>query len=155
MREALSGIDVQLKRRHDLVPAVVEAAKGYMQYEQKVLENTTMIRSQLASGKSVLERQGLENSLSQALKTIFAVAEAYPDLKASHTIMELQKSLVEIEDQIQMARRYYNGTVRNYNIAVESFPGNIIAAAFHFSAADYFEIELATERQAPSVKLSE
>lgn len=153
MREAYSGIDVQLKRRHDLIPNVLETVKGYAQYERKLMEEITAIRSRLMSAESIKERGLAENDLSRALKTVFAVAENYPDLKANQSFLGLQKTLAEIEDQIQLARRYFNGTVRNYNILSESFPSNIIAGLFRFKPAEYFEIEYATERKVPDVKL--
>ena len=151
-REAWSGMDVQLKRRHDLIPNLVEAVKNYAQYERGVLTEITNIRTKLAQVTNPKEQTPLENGLSQAFKNIFALAEAYPDLKANKSYLELQKGLTEIEDQIQLARRYYNGTVRNYNIAVESFPGNLVAALFNFKPEDFFEIEYATERNVPDVK---
>ena len=153
MREAWSGMDVQLKRRHDLIPNIVEAVKGYMQHERRLLEEITNIRAKVIGLATVKEKGEAENSLSRTLKSIFAVAEAYPDLKANQSFLELQNSLTETEDQIQLARRYYNGTVRNNNILVESFPGNLVAQVFNFKPADFFEIEYATERQAPEVKL--
>lgn len=152
MKEAQSGIEVQFKRRHDLIPNIVETVKGYMQYEQKLLEDITSIRSKVLNFKDNESKQKLENSLSLGLKNIFALAENYPDLKANKSFLELHQALVEVEDQLQMARRYYNGTVRNYNIAVESFPGNIIASFFGFKPAEFFEIEYATERQAPDIR---
>ena len=152
MREASSGIDVQLKRRHDLIPNIVEAVKGYMQYERKLLEDITNIRARLAGVVDTKEKSGLENELSRGLKNIFAIAENYPDLKANKSFLDLQNSLVEVEDQIQLARRYYNGTVRNYNILAESFPSNLIARIFNFKTAGFFEIEYATERQVPDIK---
>lgn len=154
MREASSGIDVQLKRRHDLIPNIIEAVKGYMQYERKLLEDITNIRTKLVNNTDAKEKKELENNLSQSLKSIFALSEAYPDLKANKSFLELHKNLVEIEDQIQLARRYYNGTVRNYNIVVESFPSNLIAVFFGFKTAEFFEIEYATERQVPEVNLT-
>lgn len=152
MQEGLSGIDVQLKRRYDLIPNLIETVKGYMQHERGVLEKVTQLRSSLMGSADVGQKVQLENSLSQCLKTIFAVAENYPDLKANQGFLDLQKNLTEIEDQIQLSRRYYNGTVRNYNILAESFPANIIAQIFNFKKADFFEVESALERKAPEVK---
>ncbi len=154
MKEAYSGIDVQLKRRHDLIPNIVEAVKNYMQYEKSLLEEITSIRTKVISSQDSGEKIGLENSLSRSLKSVFAIAEAYPELKANKSVLQLQQGLIDIEDQLQMARRYYNGTVRNFNIAVESFPGNLIAVWFGFKHAEFFEIEYATERQAPDVKFT-
>lgn len=151
LNEGWSGIDVQLKRRRDLVPNIVETVKGYVRHERKVLEEITNLRSRLAGPSSIQEKGQLENSFTQALKTIFALAEAYPDLKANQNFIELQRTLADAEDQIQLARRYYNGAARNYNTMVESFPSNLVARIFGFSKADFFEIELATEREAPGV----
>ena len=152
MQEAWSGIDVQLKRRHDLIPNVISAVKGYKEYESKVLESVTSLRSQLDQPSDIKEKAILENNLSKGLKTIFALAENYPDLKANQSFLELQKTLIDIEDQIQMARRYYNGCVRNFNIAVETIPGNVVAGIFNFKPASFFDIEYATERKVPDVK---
>jgi len=154
LHEAWSGIDVQLKRRHDLIPNIIETVKGYVQHERSVLEEITSLRSRLAGPATVQEKGQLENSFSQALKSIFALAEAYPDLKANQNFIELQHTLADAEDQIQLARRYYNGAVRDYNTMVESFPGNLMARVFSFSKADFFEIELATEREVPGVKFN-
>jgi LemA protein len=152
LNEAWSGIDVQLKRRHDLIPNIIETVKGYVKHERKVLEEITNLRSRLASPGTVQEKGQVENSFSQALKSIFALAEAYPDLKANQNFIELQHTLADAEEQIQLARRYYNGAARDYNTMVESFPGNIMARMFGFSKAEFFEIELATEREVPGVK---
>ena len=151
--EAWSGIDVQLKRRADLIPNLVEAVKGYKQFERKTLEEVTSLRAKSVSAEAVKDKVDSENAISRALKSIFAVAEAYPDLKASRSFLDLHKNLVEIEDQLQMARRYYNGAVRDYNILTQSFPSNLIAGACRFGNSEFFEIEYATERQAPEVKL--
>jgi len=153
MQEAWSGVDVQLKRRHDLIPAIVDTVKGYAHYEKNLMEEITRMRGSMMTAMSVKEKGAAENGLSQTLKSIFAVAENYPDLKANQNFLNLQKTLVDTEDQIQMARRYYNGTTRNYNILAESFPSNLIARAFNFKGADYFEIEYATERKVPDVKM--
>ena len=150
--EAWSGIDVQLKRRHDLIPNIVEAVKGYKSYEQKTLADITQLRSQLMCPVPMKDKGKLENELSTALKSIFALAEAYPDLKANQNFLKLQETLTDIEDQIQLARRYYNGTVRNYNIAVQTFPNNFIAQLFLFKPAEFFELEYVTERKVPDVK---
>ena len=150
--EGWSGIDVQLKRRYDLIPNLVEAVKGYMQHERGVLENVTSLRSRAMGTTDVKGKAELENNITQALKTIFAVAEAYPDLKANQNFLELQKNLNQIEEEIQLARRYYNGTVRDYNIQVQSFPSNVFAQSFNFKVAEFFEITEAAERAAPQVK---
>jgi len=151
--EAWSGIDVQLKRRHDLIPAIVEAVKGYRDHERKLLGDVTEARAGSAGARGVKERGEAENVLSRSIRSLFAVAEAYPALKASVGFLDLQKSLSDVEDSIQLARRYYNGTVRNYNIRVESFPGNLVAGLFRFRPADFFEIEYATERKTPEIMI--
>ena len=152
VKEGWSGIDVQLKRRYDLIPNLVETVKGYMQHERGVLENVTKLRAQVMGTGDLKEKAVLENNLSQALKSIFAVAENYPDLKANQNFIDLQKNLNEIENEIQLARRYYNGTVRNYNTDIQSFPSNIVASMFGFKEADFFEVEGAQERATPQVK---
>ena len=152
VKEGWSGIDVQLKRRHDLIPNLIETVKGYMKHEKGVLEEVTRLRSQVSGTVGTQNKAALENSITQALKTIFAVAENYPDLKANQSFSELQKNLGEIEGEIQMARRYYNGTVRDYNIQVQSFPSNIVANVFNFHPEEFFEIDVATERAVPEVK---
>lgn len=152
VREAWSGIDVQLKRRHDLIPNIVEAVKGYMQYERGVLERVTQLRSSAEAASGEKDKAALENDITKAIKTILALAEAYPELKANEQFLALQKNLVEVEDEIQLARRYYNATVRDYNIAVETFPNVLFAALFNFPKKYFFEIETATERNASEVK---
>jgi LemA protein len=152
MQEAWSGIDVQLKRRHDLLPNLLETVKGYMQYERGVLQEITDLRSRSISATSVREKGEAENALSQTLRSLFAVAEAYPDLKANQNFLDLQKNLTDIEEQIQLARRYYNGTVRDFNIMVEAFPSALVASMFGFKLAEYFEIEAPAEREVPAVK---
>jgi LemA protein len=153
IKEAWSGIDVQLKRRYDLVASLVETVKGYVKYEKKILENVVSMRSKALDITNIKEREEKENAFSRGIKTVFAVAEGYPQLKANRSFLNLQKNLSEIEDQIQLARRYYNGTVRNYNTRIESFPSMIIASIFHFKQADFFEIEYATQRDVPEVKI--
>ncbi len=153
VREAWSGIDVQLKLRHDLVPGLTEAVRGYRSHERGLLEEIARARTRCLSTEGVRERGEAEKGLSRGIKSLFAVAERYPDLRAGRNFLALQKSLSEIEDRIQLARRYYNGTVRDYNIRVESFPGLLAAKLFRFRAADFFEIEYATEREAPDVDL--
>lgn len=152
VQEGWSGIDVQLKRRHDLIPNILESVKGYMQYEQKTLQSIVDLRSRSMSADTVKEKTQVEGEISRALKSIFALAEAYPDLKASQTFLDLQSNLASIEEQIQLARRYYNGAVRDFNILVESFPSVIVARMFNFQLAEFFEIESAEERAVPSVK---
>ena len=153
IREAWSGIDVQLKRRYNLIPALVEAVKGYSGHERKLFEEIAELRSRCVAAGGVREQGEAENRLSRTIKSLFAVAEAYPDLKANRSFLDLQENLSEIEDDIQLARRYYNGTVRNFNIRIESFPGMLVAGMCGFTQAGFFEIEYASERQAPGVKL--
>jgi LemA protein len=153
IKEAWSGIDVQLKRRYDLIGNLIETVKGYVRYEKKVLENVSKIRSQAVNVSGVKEREEKENAVSRSVKTIFAIAEGYPQLRADKSFLNLQSNLVDTEDQIQLARRYYNGTVRNFNTRIESFPSMLIAKIFSFEQADFFEIEYATERKATDVKL--
>lgn len=154
VKESWSGIDVQLRRRYNLVPNLVETVKGYAKHEKGVLEEVVKFRNQSIAAGEVKEQAQAENGLTRALRGLFALAEAYPDLKANQNFLELQKNLNEIEEQIQLARRYYNGTVRSYNTRVESFPHMIIARMFNFQAADFFEIELDSQREVPEVKFS-
>ena len=155
MREAWSGIDVQLKRRHNLIPNIVETVKGYGAHERNLLEEITRLRAESVELKpgDVKGREISENALSLQLGNLLALVENYPALKANVNYLELQKQLVEVEDQLQYARRYYNGTVRNYNIRAESFPGNLVAGAFGFRRAEFFEIQTAAERATPEVDL--
>jgi LemA protein len=147
--EAWSGIDVQQKRRHELVPNLLATVKGYLQHESGVLERVTQLRSD--TGIARRKRAERESGLSRSIGRLFALAEDYPDLKASEGFAQLHDSLVEIEEQLQYARRYYNGSVRDNNNTVESFPALVIARIFRFKLADFFEIELASQRTAPTV----
>ena len=149
--EAWSGIDVQLKRRYDLIPNLVAVVKQYSIHEKTVLENVTKMRAASMGATGVAEKADAENQLTGALKTLFAVSENYPDLKANENFLALQKELSVLEHEIQLSRRYYNGAARNYNIAVISFPTNIIASFTGFTKADYFQIDEA-ERKNPEVK---
>ncbi|MGO9109979.1 MAG: LemA family protein [Thermoguttaceae bacterium] len=153
LREAWSGIDVQLKRRHDLVPGLVECVRGYRDHERMVLEEVAKARSRAVSAEGALQAGKAEGGLVRQLRSLFAVVEAYPELKANESFQSLRTNLVEIEDQLQFARRYYNGAVRDYNILVESFPTQIIAQAFGFPSAQYFEIDSPVERQVQEVRL--
>ena len=152
VEEAWSGIDVQLKRRTDLIPNLVTTVKGYAAHEQSTLEDVVRLRGQAQQAQGVGETAQTQELLGQALGRLFALAENYPDLKANTTFLELQSSLQEIEEQIQLARRYYNGAVRELNIAVEAFPSNLIANRFSFVKAEFFELENATERAVPKVE---
>lgn len=149
--EAWSDIDVQLKRRHNLIPKLVEVVKTYAQYEQGVMQSVTLLRTENHTDESMHKRSEDETRLSFMRRNLFAVAEDYPDLKANESFLGLQNNLTEVENQIQFSRRYYNGAVRVLNIMTQQFPSNLIAGFFKFNAAEYFEIELATQRQSPSM----
>lgn len=148
--EAWSDIDTQLKRRYDLIPNLVETVKGYAAHEAGTLEKVTEARNMAMSAKSVQEKETAEKSLAGALKTIFALAENYPDLKANQNFLDLQKTLAEVEDHIQLSRRYYNATARDYNIKIEVFPNNIIAKILTFGKREFFE---AAEEEKQNVKV--
>ena len=156
VKEAWSGIDVQLKRRADLIPNLIETVKGYVGHERATLEEVTALRTRAQSLPSddVAGRAQVEGMLSQALGRLFAVAEAYPDLKANQNFLQLQSTLETLESEIQMSRRYYNGAARDLNIRIESFPSNIVANSFGFTKADYFEIENPADRAVPQVSFS-
>ena len=151
VKEGWSDIDVQLKRRATLIPNLVETVKGYVGHERSLLSEIANLRSRSLQAQGVGQKGEIETALSKSLGSLMAVAEGYPDLKANQNFLELQKELTEIEDQIQTARRYYNGTVRNLNIAVESFPSNIAARLFIFVQAEFFAIDDANDRRAPHV----
>ncbi|HZY67889.1 MAG TPA: LemA family protein [Devosia sp.] len=153
-QEGWSGIDVQLKRRTDLIPNLMEAVKGYMGHERETLEAVTEARAaaQASQNGTPEERARAEGVLSGALGRLFAVAEAYPDLKASQNFMQFQGELSNTENEIQLSRRYYNGTARDLNTAVESFPSNVIANFFRFEKVQYFEMENPADRAVPQVK---
>ncbi|MEJ8473460.1 LemA family protein [Roseibium algae] len=154
VEEGWSGIDVQLKRRSNLIPNLVETVKGYASHEQETLDEVTRLRAEINAlpWGDVGGRGKAEVLLSQALGRVFAVAEAYPDLKASQNFSDLHQSIETSENSIQMARRYYNGAVRGLNVSVESFPSNLIANQFRFEKADYFEITDEDERAVPDVQ---
>lgn len=139
-KEAWADIDVQLKRRYDLIPNLVEAVKGYATHEKTAFENVTKARAAAMGASTVAEHAEAENMLTGALKSLFAVSEAYPDLKANQNFMELQRELSDTENKIQAARRFYNGNVRDLNISIDSFPGNIIAKMFSFMKQEFFEL---------------
>jgi LemA protein len=139
--EAWSDIEVQLKRRYDLIPNLVNTVKGYTQQESSVLENVTRLRNAAMNAQSPQERAKDENMLSGALKSLFAVAEAYPDLKSNQNFMQLQSDLTDTEDKIQAARRFYNGSVRDFNTKVQAFPTNLLASMFGFSEKAFFDID--------------
>jgi len=146
-KEAWSDINVQLKRRYDLIPNLVETVKGYAGHERELFEKVTEARTRAMGAKTIQEHSEAENVLSSTLKTLFAVSENYPQLKASENFLELQRELRDTEDKIQAARRFYNGQVRDLNIKIEVFPAKIIASLFSFKKMDFFEIEEAAARE--------
>ncbi len=150
-REGWSGIDVQLKRRANLVPNLVETVKGYAAHERSTLEAVTRARTESLDAATTTGQAEAENHLTQALGRLFALAEAYPELKADAGFRQLQGQLHEIEGDLEKARRYYNGTVRRLNTQVEQFPSNLVAGQFGFAQAEYFEIEDPSERAVPQV----
>ena len=139
--EAWSDIDVQLKRRHDLIPNLINTVKGYAAHEKEVFEKVTEARTAAMGAQTPAEKENAENALSGTLKSLFAVAENYPDLKANQNFLELQRELTDTEDKIQAARRFYNGNVRDFNIKIETFPSNIIAGMLSFTKRDFFAAE--------------
>ena len=149
---AWSDIDVQLKRRHDLIPNLVETVKGYAAHEKGTFENVAKYRSAAMAATSTEDRAQAEGALTQALRGLLAVAEAYPQLQASQQFQSLQNSLSEIENALQNARRYYNAVVRDLNTRIQSFPTNIIAGMFNFKERQFFEITEPAERNVPAVK---
>ncbi len=140
-KEAWADIEVQLKRRYDLIPNLVETVKGYAKHESEAFQKVTEARANALGAQSVPEKAKAENQLSSALKSIFAIAEAYPQLRAVEAFTNLQNELEDTENKIQAARRFYNGNVRDLNIKIESFPGNIIAGIFHFQKMEFFDID--------------
>lgn len=141
VHEGWADIETQLKRRWDLIPNLVSTVQGYAVHEKTLLENVTKARTAAMEAKSPQERGVKENMLSETLKSIFALSENYPDLKANQNFLDLQKTLAEVEEHLQMSRRYYNGTVRDLNNKIETFPSNIIANAFKFQQSAFFEAE--------------
>ena len=139
-KEAWSDIEVQMKRRYDLIPNLVETVKGYATHESGAFENVTKARAAAMGAQTVSEHAEAENMLTGALKSLFAVSEAYPELKANVNFLELQKELANTEDKIQAARRFYNGNVRDLNTAIQQFPGNVIAGSFGFKVMELFEL---------------
>jgi LemA protein len=151
--EAWSDIEVQLKRRYDLIPNLVETVKGYAKQESSVLENVTQARAAAMGAGSMQEKLKDENALSGTLKSLFAVAESYPDLKSNQNFMQMQSDLTDTEDKIQASRRFYNGTVRDYNTKLQVFPTNIFATALGFKVREFFDIdEKGVEGQPVQVK---
>jgi len=153
LREAWSGVDVQLKRRHDLIPNLVECVKGHRAHEREVLEGVARERSLAQAARGLADTSTAENHLTQQLRSLFAVAEAYPELKAAENFRQLSATLVAVENDIQFARRYYNGSVRDLNNLVQTFPSQLVARGFGFGQEEFFEIETTAERNAPTVRL--
>src|SRR6266566_7977608 len=149
--EGFSDIDVQLKRRHDLIPNLVETVKGYAAHERQVLENVTQARTAAVAASGPQAQAQAENALTGALRQLFAVAENYPDLKASRNFLELQNEITDTEDKIQAARRFYNMTVRDLNIKIESFPSSVIANMRGIQKRQFFELDEPADRAVPAV----
>ncbi len=149
--EAWSGIDVQLKRRYDLIPNLVATVKQYSVHEKGILESIANARAASINAPTVDQKSEAELALTKSLRTLFAVAENYPDLKANQNFLALQNELSSLESEIQLSRRYYNGAARNYNVAVKTFPTSIVASLTHFATADYFEAS-ANERENQTVR---
>jgi len=149
--EGFSDIDVQLKRRHDLIPNLVETVKGYASHERQVFENVTAARSAAVAAKGPQAQGQAENALTGALRQLFAVAEAYPDLKASRNFLELQDEITDTEDKIQASRRFYNMTVRDLNTKIEQFPSSVVARFANATQREFFELDDPAERAVPTV----
>jgi LemA protein len=152
VKEAWSDIDVQLKRRYNLIPNLVETVKGYATHEREAFDSVTKARANALSAGSPQEQAQAENALTSTLKTLFAVAEAYPDLKANANFLELQRELSDTENKIQASRRFYNSNVRDFNTAIEQFPKNVVANTFSFKKAEFFELEEEEARSVPKVE---
>jgi LemA protein len=153
VRSGWSDIDVQLQRRHDLVPQLVEAVKGYASYERATLEAVTTLRQQSAAARGPAQKAQLESAMQNGLQKLLALAEDYPDLKANQNFLKLQHQLTEVEDHLQYARRFYNGAVRLLNTRIESFPDLLVARLFNFRAAEFFDAD-DNAAAAPTVELS-
>jgi len=151
--EGWSGIDVQLRRRADLIPNLVETVKGYAAHEDQLFRDIANLRARSMGSGSVKEQSVVGHAMNAAIGRLFAVAEAYPQLKADQNFRELQDQLAAVEDELQLSRRYYNGAVRNLNTMIESFPSNLIANAFHFEKAEFFDLGDDAARQAPRIEL--
>ncbi|HVL57629.1 MAG TPA: LemA family protein [Burkholderiaceae bacterium] len=153
VKEGWSGISVQLKRRADLVPNLLASVKGYMAHEQKVFEDVTRLRAraQEVGDEHPAERAKAEGLFGAALGRLLAIAENYPELKANQNFLDFQAALQKIEDEIQLSRRYYNGAVRQFNTMVEQFPSNVVAGLFGFRVAEFFELDVAADREVPKV----
>ena len=153
VNSAWSQIDVQLKRRHDLIPNLVESVKGYISHERQTLENVTKARTQAISAAGVQDKAQAENFLTQTLSSLFAVVERYPDLKANQNVMALQEELTSTENRVSFARQYYNDEAMRLNTLIQSVPSNLVASLAGFKTAEFFAVEDAADRQVPKVKL--
>lgn len=152
VEEAWSGINVQLKKRHDLIPNLMETVKGYATHERETFESVTLARNTAIQAQSVKSQEVAENQLSGALSRLLAISERYPELKANQNFMQLQEQLGIIETDIEKSRRYYNGAVRQKNIAIDTFPSNLVANMFNFSKSPFFELESEAEKAVPQIK---
>jgi len=152
VEEGWSGIDVQLKKRYNLIPNLIETVKGYAGHEKETLNEVISARNSALKAEGITSKVKAEKQLNSALSNIFALAEAYPDLKANQNFLHLQQELSSMEGDIEKARRYYNATVRESNVVVESFPSNIVANMFDFGLAEFFEVEDQDQREAPKVQ---
>lgn len=151
---AWAQIDVQLKRRYDLIPNLVETAKGYLKHEREVLENVTKARQQAIDASGVKNQAEAENFLTSTLRSLFAVVENYPELKANENMLALHEEITSTENKISFARQHYNDTVMTYNMKTETVPSNIVAGMFNFTQREFFELEEAEQREAPKVEFS-
>lgn len=150
--EAWADIDVQLRRRYDLIPNLVETVKGYASHEKEAFENVTKARSQALSAQSIHDKEAADNMVTSALKSIFAIAEAYPQLRAVESFTKLQEELSDTENKIQAAHRFYNGNVMEYNVKIDTFPSNLVAKFFNFQKKDFFELEQEEAKEPVKVK---
>jgi LemA protein len=151
LEEAWSGIDVQLQKRYDLIPNIVKVVQGYAAHEKNLFESITRLRSKGMDATNIHDQETAEVGLSKALGSLFVVVENYPELKANQNFLELQKELSLVENDLQRARRYYNGSVRNYNILIEQFPSKFVAGAANHQKREFFDIKNETERNVPDV----
>ncbi len=154
VKNGWAQIDVQLKRRHDLIPNLVEAVRGYMKFERETLESVTKARTQAIQATTVKDKEGAENLLTSALRSLFAVAEKYPELKANQNVLQLQEELTSTENKIAFARQYYNDEVARYNTSVNTVPTNIVAGLFGFNPQEFFELKDLSEKEPPKLNLT-
>ncbi len=152
VENAWAQIDVQLKRRHDLIPNLIETVKGYAKHERETFEHVTQARAMAINAQGVAQRGEAEGALSNALKSLFAVSEAYPDLKANQNFLRLQEELASTENKVAFARQFFNDSTMQYNTRVQSFPANLIASLFHFGTREFFQLDSESERAVPQAK---